>query len=222
MSSYKRQPKRSRSNKYRSRSGFKSQGSFAKRVKAVVLNRVAEKKHITQTYTNQEFDWDGHRHYLTEIAAGTGESGRVGRHVTPSYVSGRVFLELSSGATTSIREAWSILLVRDKQQVGDNYPTAGEIIALVGTQNAPMGLLNAANKGRFELLRRWSGTLTYHKPAEYLDIYHKLKPMTTSYNGDNAVDIERNGLILLFISSADPIANMCYFSGHVRMWYTDV
>jgi len=208
----------------RSRSAFEFKGrkNFAKAVKSVVMNKVLEKKFSYQIYTNQEMDWDGHRHYLTQVANGSGDNERVGRHITPSYLSGRILIQ-AQGVTSAViyRNAWSLLLIQDKQQVGDNYATATEILTDIGTKAAPMGLIKDSNRGRFKILRRWEGTADLYNSQTYLNIYHKFNGFVTKYNGTAAGDIESNGLMLLFVSSADPADNSCFFTGHVRMWYTD-
>lgn len=208
----------------RSRSAFEFKGrkNFARAVKSVVMNKVMEKKFSYQIYTNQEMDWDGHRHYLTQVAQGSGDQERVGRHITPSYLTARLWLRATSSSTGVARCAWSVLLVRDTQQVGDAYAAATEIITDIGTANAPMGLIKDANRGRFKILRRWEGTFDIGtKNHEYLNIYHKFNGFVTKYNGSNSTDIESNGLMLLFVSSSDPADNNVLFNGHVRMWYND-
>jgi len=208
----------------RSRSAFEFKGrkNFARAVRKVVHDRVLEKKFSYQIYTGQEMDWDGHRHYLTEVGNGTGENDRVGRHITPQYLTARLWIRATNATNSTARSAWSVLLIQDKQQVGDSYATATEIITDIGTSAAPCGLVKAANRGRFKILRRWEGTLDVNtKNAEYLNIYHKFNGFVTKYNGTTAGDIESNGLMLLFVSSSDPADNNVLFTGHVRMWFTD-
>jgi len=208
----------------RSRSAFEFKGrkNFARAVKSVVMNKVLEKKFAYQIYTSQEMDWDGHRHYLTSVAQGAGDTERVGRHITPSYLTARLWIRATSSTVATSRCAWSVLLVRDTQQVGDNYAAATEILTDIGTANAPMGLIKDANRGRFKILRRWEGTLDYNcNNSTYLNIYHKFNGFVTKYNGANSTDIESNGLMLLFVSSSDPADDNVLFNGHVRMWYND-
>jgi len=208
----------------RSRSAFEFKGrkNFARAVKSVVLNKVMEKKFTYQIYTNQEMDYDGHRHYLTQIAQGTSDQERVGRHITPNYLTAKLWIRAMSGSTSTARAAWSVLLVQDKQQVGDAYAAATEIITDIGTANAPMGLIKDANRGRFKILRRWEGCCDIStKNGEYLNIYHKFNGFVTKYNGANSTDIESNGLMLLFVSSSAPADDNVLFNGHVRMWYND-
>lgn len=208
----------------RSRSAyeFKGRGKFARAVKKIVHDRVLEKKFAYQVYTNQEMDYDGHRHYLTQVAAGTGENDRIGRHITPQYLTARLWLRATSSSTGTARAAWSVLLVQDKQQVGDAYAAATEIITDIGTANAPMGLIKDANRGRFKILRRWEGNFDISSQnGTYLNIYHKFNGFVTRYNGSASTDIESNGLMLLFVSSSAPADDNVLFNGHVRMWFTD-
>jgi len=208
----------------RSRSAFEFKGrkNFARAVKSVVLNKVMEKKFTYQIYTNQEMDYDGHRHYLTQIAQGTGDQERVGRHITPNYLTAKLWIRATAATTATSRSSWSVLLVQDKQQVGDAYAAATEIITDIGTANAPMGLIKDANRGRFKILRRWEGCCDIStNNGVYLNIYHKFNGFVTKYNGSASTDIESNGLMLLFVSSSAPADDNVLFNGHVRMWYND-
>jgi len=208
----------------RSRSAFEFKGrkNFARAVKSVVLNKVMEKKFTYQIYTNQEMDYDGHRHYLTQIAQGTSDQERVGRHITPNYLTAKLWIRATAATTATSRSSWSVLLVQDKQQVGDAYAAATEIITDIGTANAPMGLIKDANRGRFKILRRWEGCCDIStNNGVYLNIYHKFNGFVTKYNGSASTDIESNGLMLLFVSSSAPADDNVLFNGHVRMWYND-
>lgn len=208
----------------RSRSAFEFKGrkNFAKAVKSVVVNKVLEKKFAYQIYTDQEMDYDGHRHYLTQVAQGAGDQQRVGRHITPNYITARLWIRATNATNSTARCAWSVLLIRDLQQVGDAYAAATEVITDIGTAVAPMGLIKDANRGRFKILRRWEGTLDVNtRNGEYLNIYHKFNGFVTKYNGTASTDIESNGLMLLFVSSSAPADDNVKFNGHVRMWYTD-
>jgi len=207
----------------RSRSAFeyKGRGGFARAVKKVVMDKILEKKFSYQIYSSQEMDWDAHRHYLTQVAQGDGENERIGRHITPDYLVAKLYLRSTTGTIGTASRAWSVLLIQDKQQVGDSYATATEILTDIGTENAPMGLIKDANRGRFKVLRRWEGVMDYYNKGVYLNLYHKFNGFVTKYNGATSGDIESNGLMLLFVSSSDPADNNIMFSGHVRMWYTD-
>lgn len=175
--------------------------------------------------TNGEFDWDGRREILDRIAQGSDEGQRIGRQITPHSVVARLEIVTATGSSTS-RATWTMFLVQDLQQVGDAHASVSEIISDIGTQNAPMGLINVNNKGRFKIHRRWQGVLnqnTVDGSVKYLNIYHKFrKPRNIRYNGSATTDIEANGLMLVLVSSEDPANNTCYVSGNIRLWYTDV
>jgi len=175
--------------------------------------------------TNGEFDWSGRREILDRIAQGVGEGQRIGRVITPHSVVARLEIINSLGASTA-RETWTMFLVQDLQQVGDAHAQVSEMLSDIGTQNAPMGLVNINNKGRFKIHRRWQGCLMNNTDAgsiKYLTFYHKFrKPRNIRYNGPADTDIEAGGLMLVLISSADPTINACYVSGNIRLWYTDV
>lgn len=176
--------------------------------------------------TNGEFDWSGRREILDRVAQGVGEGQRVGRVITPHSVVARLEILTTQSASTN-RETWTMFLVQDLQQVGDAHAQVSEILSDIGTQNAPMGLINVNNKGRFKIYRRWQGHLVASTSGDgsirYLNIYHKFrKPRNIRYNGPLDTDIEAGGLMLVLISSADPANNNCYVSGNIRLWYTDV
>jgi len=207
----------------RSRSAFefKGRGKFARAVKKVIMDKVLEKKFSYQIYSSQEMDWDGHRHYLTQVAQGDSENERIGRHITPDYLAAKLYIRTVQTNSTTARRPWSVLLIQDKQQVGDSYATVTEILTDIGTENAPMGLIKDANRGRFKVLRRWEGVVDFYNTGVYLNIYHKFNGFVTKYNGATSGDIESNGLMLVFLSGSDPTEDNIKFSGHVRMWYTD-
>lgn len=204
---------------------FARRRRFVGRVRRAVRNSIAEKKRVNYSLNNNEFDWDGLRVILDRIPQSTDEGGRVGRIVTPHAVAAR--LELINGvSSTAARSTWTVFLVQDLQQVGDTHATVAEIISDIGTDTAPMGLINVNNKGRFKIHRRWQGTLMHSSQPgsiKYLQFYHKFrKPRSIRYNGVLNTDIEANGLMLVFVSSGDPASDQCFVSGNVRLWYTDV
>jgi len=197
---------------------------FGARVQRVVRN-FAERKRVLMTWSDQEFDWDGHRKYLDEIAQGAGEDQRIGRMVTPHSFNARLELT-NTEATQTDSHTWTAFLVQDLQVVGDAHATVTEIINGIGTPRAPMGIMNVNNKGRFKILRRWQGVLantTSGSPIKYLNLYYKFrKPKKIRYNGALASDIEANSLMFVLVSGADPAYNSCYCNGFGRLWYTDV
>lgn len=227
-------PKQSRSSS-RSKTPKRNFGSrnysdrkFASKVRTVVREQVAEKKRVYHEWLNAEFDWNGHRQYLDTIPQGSGEGERIGRVVTPHSFSGRFEL-VNSSNTYVYRATWTAFLVQDLQTVGDAHATVAEILSNVGTQLAPMGHINIANKGRFKIIRRWEGVLGTANGADpsilYLNVYHKFRKgevKNIRYNGTASTDIEANSLMFVLVSSEDPANNICYASGVGRLWYTDV
>jgi len=196
-----------------------------------VLRGVAEKKRclidIDDAGSAREVDFSGHRFYLDTIAQGAGEGERVGRIVTPSSFVAKVKIFNIATSSTHNNVAWTAFLVQDTQCVGDSHAAVSEIISNVGTPLAPMGLINAANKGRFRMLKRWTGMLGYSasgvSSSRYLDLYYYFsKPNNIRYNGTASTDIEANSLMLVFVTDRDPGDNAVYVHGVARLWYSDV
>lgn len=218
--------RRSRSTRYKKRRFRRgsTRRTFGRRVQRVVRS-YAEKKRVTFSLLNNEFDQDGFRSILDRVAQGTGEDQRIGRTIQPWAITAR--LELINNVSPSAnRETWTVFLVQDYQQVGDLHAQISEIISDVGTAAAPMGLLNIANKGRFKILRRWQGVLmaqTQDRSLQYLHFYYKFKGRKSiRYNGPLTTDIEANGLMLCFVGSNTGADNALFVTGNIRMWYTDV
>jgi len=218
---------------YRRRSGFKRRvrrtrkfPRFRARVVRTIRS-VAEKKRIFITTTGSEADYDGHRIYLDAIPQGSGEGERVGRMVTPHALTAKVKIYTTSTSGSSTNIAWTAFIVQDLQTVGDAHANVSEILSGIGTTTAPMGLMNANNKGRFKILRRWQGVLGYSAgggpSAKMLDIYHKFrKPKNIRYNGSASTDIEANSLMFVVVSDRAPTEDLLYYAGNFRFWYSDV
>jgi len=220
--------------KYKKRSYRKTKrvtnASFVKRVKRVVLNNIAEKKRVLHTVRSGEVDWSGRRVDLTLIAQGTGEDQRIGRMVTPHSIVCKATLR-NTDATSIDRYGYQILLVQDLQTVGDDPADVSEIISDVNTSYAHIGLLNVNNKGRFKILKRWSGNLmplsssSTSPTFKTFDFYYKFPSKAIKnlrYNGPSSTDIEANHLSLIWITNADPASDAVLLDANIRLWYSDV
>lgn len=195
--------------------------SFARKVKSVI-NSYAEKKRQNTTWAADECDNTGRMHVMTNIAVGSTLSDRIGRQIRPQSIVYNFFVQNNAQNTSHV---FTMLIFCDKQQVGDNTPLPGEVIANVGTAGAPCGLLNVNNKGRFKVLRRIQVRVEDKDSGKNLCILKgvvKLRGISTAYNGDTTVDIERNGLYALLISSAAGADDAILITGEMRMWYIDI
>jgi len=222
-----------RQTRYRRRRVFKrrfKRTGFAKRVRRVILNSVAEKKRVLHTERSAEVDWTGRRMNLSLIAQGTGEDQRIGRMVTPHSITCRATLRNTDAVATD-RYGYQVLLVQDLQTVGDTPAAVSEILSDVGTAYAHIGLMNVNNKGRFKILKRWSGNLmptsSSSTTATYktFDFYYKFPSRAVKnlrYNGSASTDIEANHLSLIWLTNADPANDAVLLDANVRLWYTDV
>jgi len=204
--------------------------SFAKRVKRVILNNVAEKKRVLHTERSAEVDWSGRRMNLSLIAQGAGEDQRIGRMVTPHSIVCKATLRNTDAVNTD-RYGYQVLLVQDLQTVGDTPASVSEIISDVGTAYAHIGLLNVNNKGRFKILKRWSGNLmplsssSTSPTFKTFDFYYKFPSRAVKnirYNGSATTDIEANHLSLIWVTNADPANDAILLDANVRLWYSDV
>jgi len=144
-----------RSRRYGRRRGYGRKRQFAGRVRRVVRNSMAEKKRLSLSTlgTPLEVDWTGRRFYLSEIAQGANEGERIGRIVSPHSFTAR--FALHNQETNDLKQsAWTAYLVQDMQTVGDAHAAVSEITSSTSTIDAPMGLINVHNKGRFKILKR--------------------------------------------------------------------
>lgn len=204
----------------------KSIYSLGKRVN-YYMRKFAEKKSCAVgPWATEEVDYTGHRHSMCLIAQGSGEDQRIGRMITPHSFTAKIQLTNIATASSANVVTWTAVIIRDNQQVGDAIPALSDVFNSMGTTSAPMSLIQAGNKGRFSILRRWSGVLyatTGAGNTRYLDLYHRFKkPFNVRYNGTASTDIEANGLVFALITNRPGTDNFVYATGVGRLWYTDV
>jgi len=189
------------------------------------LISVAEKKRNLHNIINEEITHGGYRLYLTAIAQGAGEDQRVGRMVRVHGVTYNFEWRESTGIADA-RSVCTWMLVQDTQTVGDSHAAISEILSEQGTTNAPLGLVQIHNKGRFKILLRKQCVVGVRGAdtglKNYRGYYRFRKPFNVRYNGTAATDIEANDLMMVFITGNDTAENGIYMSGCFRLWYTDL
>lgn len=133
---------------------------------------------------------------LNGMAQNDSASGRTGN----SILMRNVFLRLGfvqNGATTT---TYRVMLVLDKQQIGDTSPTISDILETVN----PYSPLATASVGRFKVMKNWFFTTDDAKTRSKLIEYYKDFRMHTRYNGAANTDIQKNGLYLITLSDQAP------------------
>jgi len=180
---------------------------------------------VGQVVSNEEITHGAYRVFLTNIAQGSGEGERVGRMIRVHSVVYNGEWRAATGAADA-RSVCTMMLVQDTQTVADTHAAVSDIISEQGTSNAPFGMLNLGNKGRFRILMRKQITLEQYNVGRGLSNfqgYYKFrKPFNVRYNGTAGTDIEANDLMMIFITGNDTTENGIYMSGLFRLWYTDV
>lgn len=209
----------------RRRSSFGRFGALRALIKKTIEQRAEKKRTIYDIATGDpvEVDWTGRIHHLTAIAAGTAVTERVGRRVRLHGLNMRFRVERLSNTDFPI--AFTMMVVLDTQQVGDNAPSASDIVAYTGDRDCGMGILNKANVPRFKVLYRNTFLLADIQSgmnAQLIDKYLRLPAVNVGYNGTASTDIERNGLYLCMFSGGDPAADEIFISGEACMTFTDV
>jgi len=142
-------------------------------------------------------------------------SGRTGNSILVRNLSYRCKLEINAAVTSNT--TFTMMIIQDSQQVGDNAPAVTDILVTANTYS----LLNDSQSGRFQILSRKNITLTPAsggRPAVEWKGYHKLYTHIR-YNGTTSTDIQKNGIYLLILSSEG--TNYPTFSGSFKLGYHD-
>lgn len=189
-----------------------------------MITSYAEKKRSLHNIVNEEITHGGYRVYLTNVAQGTGEGDRIGRMIRVHGITYNFEWREATGVADA-RSVCTMLLVQDTQTVGDAHAAVSEILSEQGTANAPFGLVQIHNKGRFKILMRKQCVVGVRAADTGLKNYHGYykfkKAFNVRYNGTAATDIEANDLMMIFITGNDTAENGIYLSGCFRLWFTD-
>ncbi len=160
-----------------------------------------EVKHIdsgtvepTHTTSNDTF-------FLFGVSEGAGINSRVGRKITPIslVIRGTV---VQSDTATGDHESVRLVVVQDKQQLADSYPTPSLVFENI---TDPYAFRQHVRQGQFRILAQ--RTYLFHKITGGKDAFKfrialNLPPMTIFWNGANVTDVQKNGIYFMLMSDA--------------------
>lgn len=152
-----------------------------------------------------------------QLVIGDLSGQRTGNSVLARSLYIRGYININPAVTLSTRV--SVVLVQDKQQVSDTYPTVTDVFT--STDPEAQIKVGASNNvgGRFKILWRKNYTLI---PGQYptinIDKYFKLYSHI-KYNGAAASDLQKNGYYLMVLTSES--TNFVTMSGNARLGYHD-
>lgn len=151
--------------------------------------------------------------HLTGIAQGDSEQGRTGNGILVRSISFKYAVQMHASAVAT---GFRIILLQDKQQVGDTAPTAA---AILETTTSPWSLLQRDQAGRFKILYSRIHTLSSNG-KEIISVEKHMKMYShVRYNGSASTDVQKNGLYLVCLS--DQATNTPTFGGMFRVNYHD-
>lgn len=154
-------------------------------------------KHDIQASSNPAYS--GTLSSLVAINQGDGDGQRTGNSIFVRSVSMKGSVEWNS--TQSVPQRLRMMLVIDKQQVGDTIPSPSDVLDTTGTSFAPYSMLNDTTVGRFTILKSRMYNVSSEKPVVdfnwNINLRHHVR-----YNGTTSSDIQKGGLYLLLISDA--------------------
>lgn len=153
---------------------------------------------------------------LVSISQGDGDGQRTGNSIFVRNISikGSVDYNPASATIQKVR----VMLIIDKQQVGDSPPSPSDVLDTTASVNAPFSMLNDQTVGRFTVLKSRMYMLSSERPSVpinwNLNMRHHVR-----YNGSASSDIQKGGIYLLYISNVS--ATYPTFYRFVRVSYHD-
>lgn len=152
---------------------------------------------------------------LVGLAQGDSEDQRTGNSIYVRHINASGMLAINaSGVATSVR----VMLVIDKQQLGDTTPSVADILEDTGTAVAPYSKLNALTVGRFSVLSSRVYMLNADRPSVSWFVKRSMRHHVR-YNGPANTDIQRGGLYLVVISNEG--TNTPSWTRNIRTSYHD-
>lgn len=132
--------------------------------------------------------------HLTAISQGDLDTDRTGLSIYLSYVSLRLYFSVHASATSSIVR---VILVQDKQQIGDTTPGMADVISSAST----LAHYNNNTVGRFTIMM--DETFWLDQGMYRTHIIKKFKKINSHvrFNGTSSLDIQKQGLYLMMIST---------------------
>lgn len=138
---------------------------------------------------------------LSDIAQGDAQVNRTGNSILARSLMIRGDMTINASITQTVVR---IMIIQDKQQVGDQIPTVANILesSFISTQFAPHAPLERDTLGRFKVLKSRVYTLSDQRPNSSFSFFINMR-QHIRYNGALASDIQKNGLYLLLISDVN-------------------
>lgn len=148
------------------------------------------------------------------VALGTGdtEGSRTGNSILVKYAYLKLSATLNSSASfTKLR----VVLVRDKQQIGDTAPAYSDVYDTAGGTQA---FLNKLTVGRFDILYDRLVDLDDNNPQRIVEKYIPLNSHIR-FNGSASTDVQKGGLYVMLLS--DQATNTPSVTCLTRVMYID-
>lgn len=152
-----------------------------------------------------------------QLAIGDLSGQRTGNSVLARSLYIRAYININPAVTLSSRV--SVVLVQDKQQIADVYPTVTDVFT--STDPEAQIKVGASNNvgGRFKIIWRRNYTLIPgQRPTINIDKYFKLYSHI-KYNGASIADLQKNGYYLMTLTSES--TNFVTMNGNARLGYHD-
>lgn len=148
---------------------------------------------------------------LTAIATGDTEGTRTANSILLRYLYMKQTVRLNASSNYArVR----VVVVRDKQQVGDTAPAWLDVYE----STSPIALLNKNTVGRFDILFDKCYDLDANNAQFVVDKYIRLQSHAR-YNGSASTDIQKGGIYYMYVG--DDNTNQQSLTANLRMCYVD-
>lgn len=174
----------------------------------------AEKMYLDTTNTAVSVTASGVVTQLNAIAQGDTTSSRTGNSVLMKNLFGRMVVVADASEANN---SWvRIMIVKDKQQVGDTDPGVTSILAT----STPLSPLNRNTAGRFQILYDKLINLSVLQGATIRTLKMNI-PINchARYNGTASSDIQKNGIYLVLVGNEVTTTPDCEY--YFRLNYYD-
>lgn len=153
---------------------------------------------------------------MVAISQGDGDGQRTGNSIFVRSFNMKASID--HNPVGDIIQKVRVMLVIDKQQLGDTNPSASDVLDTTGTTNAPFSMLNDSTVGRFTILKSRLYTVTTERPVQLVNWNINLRHHVR-YNGSATTDIQKGGIYLLTIG--DVATNPPTMHRFIRVAYHD-
>lgn len=149
--------------------------------------------------------------HVTAVAQGDGEGARTANSILLKYLYLKGVFQLNTSANyTRLR----LVVIRDKQQIGDTNPAYTDVYENVST----IAFLNKNTVGRFDILYDKCMDLEANNTQVIMDKYIRLQSHAR-YNGALATDQQKGAIYVMLLS--DQPTNVPTVSLNARLCYVD-